>query len=430
MLDPKYVYENIDYIRKVCTDKFVECDLDEFVRLYEAMKDNQKQLDALNTQKKQAAEARDSELGKQLKEQWSQREENARRLEGEFKVVAETVPNLYSPDTPFGSDDNENQVIKKRWEPKQFSFTPKDHTDLGLALNLLDFDTAGQVSGSRFVYIKNDLVLIQFALVNRVMQTLSDQTVIDQIIKNTWLKVSNKVFSPIIPPVIMKQEVMQKMGRYNPNDQTYDLKLDNMVLVASAEHSIWPMFMDSMLDADLFPIRYLGYSSAFRREAGSYGKDTKGMIRQHQFDKIEMETFTTPEQGMEEHLFMVAVQEYLLQQLELPYEVMICCTGDMWAVDYRHVDINTWIPSQDKYRETHSADYVTDYQARRLWTRFKDKSDAGRKWFVHMNDATALALGRTMVAIMENYQQEDGSIIVPTVLRPYMGGKTSITKKS
>jgi len=193
----------------------------------------------------------------------------------------------------------------------------------------LDFDTAGQVSGSRFVYIKNDLALLQFAIVNRVMQTLTDQKVIDQIISHNKLKVSNKPFSAVIPPVLMKREVMQKMGRYNPNDQTYDLKLDDMVLVASAEHSIGPMHMDTMLDADIFPIRYLGYSSAFRREAGSYGKDTKGIIRQHQFDKIEMETFTTPEQGMEEHLFLIAIQEYLLQQLELAHEVVICCTGDM-----------------------------------------------------------------------------------------------------
>ena len=293
-------------------------------------------------------------------------------------------------------------------------------------MDILDFDTAGEVSGSRFVYIKNDLALLQFAIVNRVFQTLSNQSIIDQIISDNNLDVSNKPFSAVIPPVIMKKEVMKKMGRYNPNDQTYELIHDDMVLVASAEHSIWPMFMDQMIDADTLPIRYLWYSSAFRREAGSYGKDTKGMIRQHQFDKIEMETFTTPEQGMEEHLFMVAIQEYLVQQLWLPYEVMLCCTGDMWAVDYRHIDINTWIPSQWKYRETHSADYVTDYQARRLGTRFKDKSDAGRKWYVHMNDATAIALGRTMVAIIENYQQEDGTIAIPEVLQPYMWGRKKI----
>lgn len=429
MLDPKYVYENVEYIRKVCADKFVNVDLDLYVRLFEDLKNNQKELDLLNQQKNQAASSKDIELGKSLKAKWAELEENARNLEAQFKELAEQIPNLYSLDTPYGKDDEENVVLKSRGEPKKFDFSIKDHADLGLALDILDFDTAGQVSGSRFVYIKNDLALMQFAIVNRVMQTLTNQEVIDQIIKNSWLKVSNKPFSAVIPPVLMKKEVMKKMGRYNPNDQTYELVHDDMVLVASAEHSVGPMHMDVVFDAEQLPIRYLGYSSAFRREAGSYGKDTKGMIRQHQFDKLEMETFTTPEQGMEEHLFMVAVQEYLLQELNLPHQVMICCTGDMWAVDYRHVDINTRIPSQGKYRETHSADYVTDYQARRLGTKFKDKTDAWRKWFVHMNDATAIALGRTMVAIIENYQQADGSILVPEVLQAYMGGKKVISKK-
>lgn len=426
MLDPRYVYDNLDYLRKVCQDKFVECDLDAFKSLYEELKSSQKELDNLNAAKNQAAANRDQEEGARLKAQSGELEEKVRTLEEQFKAVAESVPNLYSPDTPFGKDDEENVVIKKWWEPTRFDFEPKDHADLGLALDILDFDTAGQVSGSRFVYIKNDLALLQFAIVNWVFQTLTNQEVIDQIIKNNNLKVSNKPFSAVIPPVLMKREVMQKMGRYNPNDQTYDLKLDDMVLVASAEHSVGPMHMDQMIDADLLPIRYLGYSSAFRREAGSYGKDTKGMIRQHQFDKLEMETFTTPEQGMEEHLFMVAIQEYLMQQLNIPYELMLCCAGDMWAVDFRHIDLNSWIPTQGKFRETHSADYVTDYQARRLGTRFKDSKDAGRKGFIHMNDATAIALWRTMVAIMENYQQADGTIAIPEVLRPFMGGKKVI----
>lgn len=426
MLDPKFIYENINLIRKVASDKFVDVDLDNFVSIYEGMKDSQKELDQLNASKKQAAANKDIELGKSLKEKGAMLEERVRDLEMRYRELAETIPNLYSPDTPYGKDDNENIVLKKWWEPRQFDFPIKDHTDLWLWLDILDFDTAGEVSGSRFVYIKNDLALLQFAIINWVFQTLTDQTIIDYIISSNNLNISNRPFSAVIPPVIMKKEVMKKMGRYNPNDQTYELIHDDMVLVASAEHSIWPMFMDKMIDADILPIRYLWYSSAFRREAWSYGKDTKGMIRQHQFDKLEMETFTTPDQGMEEHLFMIAVQEYLVQQLGLPYEVMLCCTGDMWAVDYRHIDINTWIPSQWKYRETHSADYVTDYQARRLNTRFKDKSDIGRKWFVHMNDATAIALGRTMVAIIENYQQLDGSIAIPEVLQPYMWSKKVI----
>ncbi|HNG97383.1 MAG TPA: serine--tRNA ligase [Candidatus Absconditabacterales bacterium] len=426
MLDPRYVYENHEYIRKICTEKAVECDIDLFIRLYEELKKNQQALDNLNAQKNQAAVSKDIERGKQLKEEGMILEEKTRSLQYNFQQVVQTIPNLYSEDTPIGKDDTENIVLKSWGTPRIFEFPIKDHVDLGCKLDILDFDTAGQVSGSRFVYLKNDLVLLQFALVNRVFQTLTNQDIINQIIKDAGLDVSNKPFTACIPPVIMKKEVMQKMGRYNPNDQTYELIHDDMVLVASAEHSIGPMHMDQMIDIEQLPIRYLGYSSAFRREAGSYGKDTKGMIRQHQFDKLEMETFTTPEQGMSEHLFMVAIQEYIMQQLNLPYQVMLCCTGDMGAVDYRHIDLNTWIPSQGVYRETHSADYVTDYQARRLGTRFKDKSDTGRKGFVHMNDATAIALGRTMVALIENYQQADGSILIPEVLHSYMGGKTVI----
>lgn len=426
MLDPKYVYENIDYLRKVCKDKFVECDLDSFVRLYETIKTSQKELDNLNASKKQAAANRDNELGKQLKDQWAMLEEKIRTLEEEFKPVAESVPNLYSPDTPYGADDSENVVLKKWGEPKMFDFKPKEHRELGDTLNLLDFETAGQVSGSRFVYIKNDLVLLQFAIIQRVMNTLTNQETIDQIIKNNNLQVSNKPFTPILTPYFMKMEVMNKMGRLNPKEERYCYEGDGMVLNGSAEHVLGPMHMDSMLDVSQLPIRYLGYSTAFRREAGSYGKDTRGLIRQHQFDKLEMETFTTPEQGMEEHLFLVAIQEYLMQQLHIPHQVLICCTGDMGAVDYRHVDVECRMPGQNKYRETHSADFMADYQARRLGTRFKDPKDAGRKWFVSMNDATAIAIGRILVAIMENYQQEDGSIIIPEVLRPYMGNRQKI----
>ena len=223
----------------------------------------------------------------------------------------------------------------------------------------------------------------------------------------------------------MKREMMDRMGRYNPNDTTYELKLDDMVLIASAEHSLGPIYADEIIAAADLPIRYLGFSPAFRREAGTYGKDSRGTFRLHQFDKLEMETFTTPEQGMNEHLFLVAVQEYMTQQLGLPYQLVIACTGDMGDPDFRHVDVETWIPSQNMYRETHSADFMTDFQARRLNTRVK--LDSGNE-FVSMNDATAFAMSRTLVAICENYQQEDGTIQIPEVLRPYMGGKQFIGK--
>ncbi len=426
MLDPKYIYENLDYIRKVCKDKFVECDLEKFKSLYEELKSTQKELDNLNAAKKQAASNRDQTEGVKLKVESWKLEDKLRLIEEQFKLVAESVPNLYSPDTPYGKDDNENVVLKKRWEPTKFDFKPKEHWELGDTLDLLDFETAGQVSGSRFVYLKNDLVLLQFAIIQRVMNTLTNQVIIDQIIKDNNLQVSNKPFTPILTPYFMKMEIMNKMGRLYPKEERYCFENDGLVLNGSAEHVLWPMHMDTMLDVNQLPIRYLWYSTAFRREAGSYGKDTRGLIRQHQFDKLEMETFTVPEQGMEEHLFLVAIQEYLMQQLHIPHQVLICCTGDMGAVDYRHIDVECWMPGQNRYRETHSADFMADYQARRLGTKFKDPKDTGRKWFVSMNDATAIALGRTLVAIMENYQQADGSILIPEVLRSYMWGRKQI----
>jgi seryl-tRNA synthetase len=184
------------------------------------------------------------------------------------------------------------------------------------------------------------------------------------------------------------------------------------------------MYMDEILPEEVLPIRYVGYSSSFRREAGSYGKDTEGIIRMHQFDKLEMEVFSTPETGLAEHFLLVAIQEYLVQQLGLPYQLIQKCTADIGKPDARGIDINTWMPGQGKYRETHTADYMTDYQARRLKTRVK-RND-GSTQLVHINDATAFALGRIMVAIMENYQTADGHIEVPEALRPFMAGRTEI----
>jgi seryl-tRNA synthetase len=194
-------------------------------------------------------------------------------------------------------------------------------------------------------------------------------------------------------------------------------------LNASAEHTLAPMYLNETLNADELPLRYVGYTTAFRREAGTYGKDTEGIFRVHQFDKLEMESFTRPEDGLSEHLLMVAIQEYLLQQLKLPYQVLEKCTADIGFPNAKGVDINTWLPSQDKYRETHTADFITDFQARSMQTRVKSENGSE---FVHTNDATAFALGRTLVAIIENYQTKEGKIRIPEVLQPYLGAQTEL----
>ena len=219
--------------------------------------------------------------------------------------------------------------------------------------------------------------------------------------------------------MMMKSQVMRRMARLDPIDDRFYFEKDDLVLIGSAEHTLGPMYMDTTVPEAELPIRYFAYTPAFRREAGSYGRDTRGILRQHQFDKIEMECFTKPEDGFAEQDFLVAIQEYLLQQLKLPYQVVAVCTGDMGFPDQRQIDIETWMPGQDSYRETHSADYVGGFQARRLNTKIKRAN--GEVEPVHMNDATALAMGRTLIAILENNQQEDGTVIVPEVLRAYMG---------
>jgi seryl-tRNA synthetase len=215
------------------------------------------------------------------------------------------------------------------------------------------------------------------------------------------------------------------MDRLEPRDDRYHLVEDDLYLTGSAEHTLGPLHMNEILSEEQLPIRYIGYSTAFRRESGTYGKDMKGIIRLHQFDKLEMESFTLPETGLDEQNLFVAIQEHIMRALALPYQVVQVCTGDMGKPDARQIDIETWLPGQGKYRETHTSDYMTDYQARRLMTRVR-RAD-GSIEYVHMNDGTALAIGRILVAIMENYQQADGSILVPMILIPWIG-KEKITK--
>lgn len=420
-MDPKYIIENQEYIRKVIADKRSSADLDNFLEIYEQIRAIKIEIEQINAAKNQAAKEKDFETGKSLKTKSQELEAKHAELEPIYTQLLWSIPNIYSPDTPAGKDDEENVVIRSVWDPKEFEFTPKEHREIAEARWLVDFETAGRVVWSRFAYIKWDLAKLQWALLTWINSQLTDQSIIDKILQKYNLsgKVSNKPFELVIPPVFTRIDVMQKMARYTPNDQTYDRKDENLALVASAEHTLWPIFMDTALAEKDLPIRYLWYSTAFRKEAGSYGRDVKWLIRQHQFDKIEMETWTLPDNAIIEQEFLVACQEYILSSLWLPYQVMICCTGDMWDVDYRHIDINTWMAWQQKYRETHSADLMMDYQTRRLWTRFV-KED-GIRWYACTNDATALAMWRALVAIIEYYQNEDMTINVPEILKSYMG---------
>jgi len=364
--------------------------------------------------------------GKTIKEKLALAEPAQQKIKERLEALLVSVPNLISQDTPIGKSEDENAVIRKVGKPTKFDFEPKDHMDLGEALGIIDMKTAVNVSGARFAYLLGEAAMLQFALVQFVINTLSDEKIVAQLAEKVG-NPSSKPFTFVVPPVMVRSEIMKKMDRFDPVDDRYYFEADDMLLVGSAEHSLGPIQMNKVAQEQALPIRYLGYSTAFRREAGTYGKDTKGILRVHQFDKLEMESFTAPENGLAEQNLFVAIQEYLLQQLEIPYQVIIACSGDMGKIDYRHIDIECWIPSQNKYRETHTSDYTTDFQARRLNAKYRKEN--GSAEFLHMNDATAIAIGRMLIAIIENFQQADGSVVIPEALRKYMPGGISIISK-
>lgn len=426
MLDITFIREYPEIVRAAIKNKNREkIDLDRILHLADQRRKLATEIGEINRKRNEASAMRDVEAGKELKEKLHAAEEKIQLVEKELTDLLYKLPNVPSADTPVGPDESGNKITRAWGEKPQFAFAPKAHWELGKDLNIIDSEKAADVSGARFTYLKGDLALLQFALMQLAMETLTSIEKLQQIIGEAHLAVSARPFVPVLPPVLMRSEVMGRMARLDPIDERYYFEKDDLVFVGSAEHTLGPLHMDEVIDETNFPIRYVGYSTAFRREAGSYGKDTKGILRQHQFDKVEMESFTRPEDGIMEQDFFVAIQEHLMRLLGLPYQIMLICTGDMGFPDQRQIDIETWMPGQNAYRETHSADYVGGFQARRLNTRIKRYT--GELEPVHMNDATVFAMGRTLIAILENYQQEDGSVAVPAVLQKWVG-KERITK--
>jgi seryl-tRNA synthetase len=435
VLDINYIRENADNVKEKSKQKGYDIDIARLLELDTERRTRLTQIDELRRRRNEHANGlkaggrpSDEQIatGKQIKEELAQREADLTTIEAEYDKLLKSVPNMPLDDVPVGYSEDENVVVKAVGEPKQFDFTPKHDYELGAedALDLIDKERAAKVVGSRFAYLKGDLVLLQFAIVQFAMQTLGDEQVLQKLIDENGLQVSAKPFRPILPPALLRTEPYVASARLNAEEVTYKIEQDDLWLNASAEHTLCTMYWNEVLSEDMFPIRYVGYSTSFRREAGTYGKDMEGIFRMHQFDKLEMETFSTAETGLDEHRLMIAIQEYLVQQIGLPYRLLNKCTFDIGKPNARGVDIDCWFPGQGDYRETHTADYMTDYQARDLKIRVKRKS--GDVELVHTNDATAFALGRIMKAILENYQTADGHVIVPEALRPYMGGKEQI----
>lgn len=424
MLDIKFIRNNPEIVRKAIQNKNIDLDLDKLLaadeRRRHLMDESESMKAEQNKRSKGPQSPKDLEELKALKEKIRIIVDELSCVEEEFNGLMAMVPNIPSEDTPVGKDESENKVLRNWGKIKELDFKPKEHWELGQELDVIDIERAAKVSGSRFAYRKGAVALLELAIIQYTFSILTDARVLKKIIKKAGLNLSPKPFKPVLPPVMIKPDVFQKMDRLEPKEERYYIPSDDTYLVGSAEHTMGAMHMDETFKEDDMPIRYIGFSTAFRREAGSYGKDMKGLIRMHQFDKLEMESFTLPEDSQKEQDFIVAIIEYLVQALQLPYRVLIMCTGDMGKQDARHIDIEVWMPGQNKYRETHTSDLMTDFQARRLNTRIKRNN--GETQYVHMNDATAFALSRAVVAIMENYQTKKGTIEVPKVLRKYMGG--------
>ena len=428
MLDIKFIRQNQEVVRKAIQNKNVDLDLDKLLALdirRRELIESSEALKAEQNRKSKGPQFNVEEL-KSLKEKFKVMEHELICVGEEFGQLMLRVPNIPSDDTPIGPDEFGNKVLRQWGKLPQLDFKPKEHWELGEKLDLIDNERAAKVSGARFTYLKRGLAVMQFALVQHALSVFMDEKVIKKIVKKTGLNLKSTPFVPVIPPVLIRPDAMQKMARLEPKEERYYIQNDDLYLVGSAEHALGAMYMDEILEENDLPIRYIGYSTAFRREAGSYGKDMKGILRVHQLDKLEIESFCLPEDSIKEQDLFVAMQEYLVQSLNLPYQVVAICTGDMGGPDARQIDIETWMPGQNKYRETHTADLMTDFQARRLGTKLRRSSSAGGGLeFVHMNDATAFA-GRTMIAILENYQTSKGTVEIPKVLRKYMGGVKEI----
>ena len=429
MLDIRFIREHPDRVQEAATQKGYSVNIGELLSTDDTRRELLAKADELRTQRNELSSQMKGggapspeliEAGKHLKTELAEIEDHLRIVDEEFAHLLKQVPNMPHGDVPLGTSEDDNVEVKVVGDKPNFDFTPKNHYEIAEAKGWLDKTRAAKVSGSRFAYVMGDMVLLQQAIIQFVMTTLSNEDKIKEIAEGAGLSVATTPFIPVLPPLMIRTEAYDQMDRLEPRDDRYKIEGEELWLQGSAEHVLGSMHAGEIFDAAQLPIRYLGFATSFRKEAGTYGKDMEGLIRMHQFDKLEMESFSEPDSSFSEHLLFVAVQEYLLQQLKLPYHVLMKCTADIGKPNARGVDMEVWLPGQGQYRETHTADYMTDYQARRLQTRIRT---ADGIVLAHTNDATAFALGRAMVAIIENNQTAEGDVVVPQVLRPYLGGR-------
>lgn len=415
MVDPRLLRENPNLLRRGCKAKGVEVDIDALIRLDERRRSLIGEVEGIRAEKnrvgREIAKARGEEkasLIARMKEVTAREKDLAAeltRVEEEFYRGLALVPNPPLPDVPVGPGESANTVIREVAGSAPAPAGPvRDYMEIARACDCIDTERAAKVSGTRFGYLKNEAVLLEFALVRHALKRLTEAG-----------------FVPVVPPVMLRREPMEAMGYMARGEDEVYRTQDDLYLVGTSEQSLGAYLMDEIIPEDRLPVRMCAFSTCFRREAGSYGKDTKGILRVHQFDKVEMFSFCHPARSVEEHRLILSLQERLVSDLGLSYRVVQIGTGDLGDPAAAKFDIECWMPGQNAYRETHSCSNCTDFQARSLRVRYRP-SDGGELEFVHTLNGTAYAIGRTLIAIIETYQTQEGGFIVPPVLRPYLDG--------
>lgn len=417
MLDYKFIKDNLEAVKQNIINRNMTADADKVVELFDKRNALVTKLQALQQKRNENAQSMKQKLdaekrqeliniGKQIKEEISAIENEEKQISQELEDAARKIPNMVHPDVPVGKLDTENLEVKKVGIPRKFDFEPKDHVQLGESLDIIDFDRGTKVSGPKFYYLKNEAVFLEQALIMYALNTLRKHN-----------------FKLFITPDVAKEDVLKGIG-FNPRgneSNVYAIEDEGTCLVATAEITLGGYHQDEILNKENFPLLYGGLSHCFRREAGAAGQFSKGLYRVHQFDKVEMFAYSTPEQSNEIHEKLRLIEEEIFEGLGIPFHVVETCTGDLGAPAYRKWDLEAWMPGRNggEYGEVTSTSNCTDYQARRLNIKYKD--DDGKNKYVHTLNGTAIAVGRAMLAILENYQNADGSVTIPPVLVPFCG---------
>lgn len=421
MLDLKYIHDNLDAVKENCKNRNVSVDLDRIIELDDKRRELIQTVEDIRRKQNETAAAIKKknldqtertkliESGKLLKVEAASTDEQLRVVRNELDSLVRTIPNMTHPDVPVAATEEGNKVLRTWGEPGKYDFKPLDHVEIGQRLDLIDFDSGAKVVGQKFYYLKNDAVLLEQALINYSIHLLRENG-----------------FTPVATPDLAREEILDGIG-FNPRGeetQIYSIENSDLCLIATAEITLGGMMADNIFKEENLPLKFVGLSHCFRTEAGAAGRESKGLYRVHQFTKVEMFAFTTPETSEKMHEELLGYEEKLFQGLEIPYRVVDICTGDLGGPAYRKYDIEAWIPTRGEhgeYGEVTSTSNCTDYQARRLKIRFRREGEK-KPLLVHMLNGTAIATSRALIAILENHQQKDGSITVPKALRPYMHG--------